>query len=126
MAPMKANYLVLCDGVVRTQGKLNLLGLFNIVTVRKLPVVHPYLAIVAELNSEPGEHEFVFRFRDTADADLAPTTPVGKFKVDDVGIGEVVAEIRNFPLVKAGFLAIQLMIDGALVAQRDLLVRVAP
>lgn len=120
---MKVNYLVVCDGVVRTQGKLNLLGLFNVITVRKLPCTHPYMALAAELNSEPGEHEFLFRFRGSGDEDLAPQTPVGKFKVDDVGVGEVIAELRNLPIVKTGFLAIQLVIDGTLVGQRDLMVR---
>jgi hypothetical protein len=120
---MRVNYLVACDGVVRTHGKLNLLGIFNIITVRKLPCVHPFLALVAELNAEPGEHEFQFHFRSSGDEDLAPATPAGKFKVDDVGLGEVVAELRNFPIRKAGFLAIQLVIDGKLQGQRDLLIR---
>jgi len=122
---MKVNYLIVCDGAIRTGGKLNLLGIFNIITVRKVPCYHPYLALVAELNSEPGEHEFVFRFRGTGDEDMTPQTPVGKFKVDDVGIGEVVAELRNFPITKTGFLAIQLVIDGKLCGQRDLLIRQA-
>ncbi|MBI2922776.1 MAG: hypothetical protein HYY18_17120 [Planctomycetes bacterium] len=120
---MKVNYLIACDGVVRTQGKLNVLGIFTVITVRKVPCVHPYLALVAELNAEPGEHEFLFRFRGSGDEDLTPATPVGKFRVDDVGVGEVVAELRNFPIVKAGFLAIQLVIDGRVAGQRDLIVR---
>ena len=120
---MKVNYLIVCDGVVRTHGKLNLLGMFNVITVRQLPCVHPYMALAAEINSEPGPHEFLFRFRGSGDEDLAPETPVGKFKVDDVGVGEVIAELRNLPVVREGFLAIQLVIDGKVVGQRDLMVR---
>lgn len=120
---MKVNYLIVCDGVVRTHGKLNLIGIFTVITVKKLPCGHPYMALVAELNSEPGEHEFQFRFKGSEEEDLAPPSPTGKFRVDDVGIGEVVAELRNFPIVKKGFLMIQLWIDGKLVGQRDLMVR---
>ena len=120
---MKVNYLVVCDGALRTQGKLNILGLFNAVNVRKFPTQHPFLALVAELNAEPGEHEFWFQFRDSEDKDMAPPTPKGKFKVGEIGLGEVVAELRNFPITKAGFLAIQLVIDGKVAGQRDLLVR---
>ena len=120
---MKVNFLVVCDGAVRTQGKLNILGLFNVINVRKLPTQQPFMALVAELNAEPGEHEFWFEFKSSTGQDLAPPTPKGKFRVGDVGLGEIVAELRQFPLEKAGFLSIQLLINGVLAGQRDLLVR---
>ncbi|MEK7468361.1 MAG: hypothetical protein AAB074_13200 [Planctomycetota bacterium] len=120
---MKVNYLIICDGALRTAGKLNILGLFNIVNVRKFPTQQPFMALVAELNAEPGEHEFWFQFKGSSEEDLAPATPKGKFKVGDVGLGEVVAELRNFPLTKAGFLSVQLVIDGKVAGQRDLLIR---
>lgn len=122
-SPMKVNYLVVCDGALRTQGKLNLLGLFTVVNVRKLPTQHAFMALVAELNAEPGEHEFWFQFKGSGGEDLAPATPKGKFKVGDVGLGEVVAELRNFPLTKPGFLSVQIVINGKVAGQRDLLVR---
>lgn len=120
---MKVNYLVVCDGALRTAGKLNILGLFNIVNVRKLPAQHPFLALVAEINAEPGEHEFFFQFKSSTGEDLAPPTPKGKLKVGEIGLAEVVAELRNFPITKAGFLSVQLVSDGQVVGQRDLLIR---
>lgn len=120
---MKVNYLVICDGALRTAGKLNILGIFNIVNVRKLPTQQPFMALVAELNAEPGEHEFFFQFKSSTGEDLAPATPKGKFKVGDVGLGEVVAELRNFPITKTGFLSVQIVIDGKVAGQRDLLIR---
>ncbi len=81
------------------------------------------MALVAELNAEPGEHEFFFQFKSSTGEDLAPPTPKGKFKVGDVGLGEVVAELRNFPITKTGFLSVQIVIDGNIAGQRDLLIR---
>ncbi|NUN50569.1 MAG: hypothetical protein HUU15_17290 [Candidatus Brocadiae bacterium] len=120
---MKVNYLIACDAAVRTSNKLNLLGIFSSISVRSLPARHGQLAIVAEINAEPGEHEFRYVFKDTEGKDAAPATPPGKFKVENVGLGEVVAELRQFPVARAGFLSIQLEINGKVVAQRDILVR---
>lgn len=56
---MEVEAFLLCDAATDQRGKLNVLGAFDSVYAKQLPVVHPQCAIAARIRfdrSESGEH----------------------------------------------------------------------
>ena len=57
---MNVEVIVLCDAATEYQGKLNILGTFDAIWARSIPVVHPLCAVALRLRfskSEEGEHK---------------------------------------------------------------------
>jgi len=53
---MEANLLLFADAANRTgNGKLNVLGIFNIINSKTFPTFHPQMYIIAGLNISPAE-----------------------------------------------------------------------
>ena len=57
---MNVEVIVLCDAATEYQGKLNILGTFDAIWARSIPVVHPLCAVALRLRFskiEEGEHK---------------------------------------------------------------------
>ena len=55
---MEATLLLLADAANRTSnGKLNVLGIFNIINVKAFPAYHPQMYIIAGLSVSPAEFD---------------------------------------------------------------------
>jgi hypothetical protein len=57
---MNIELLVLCDAATDYQGKLNILGTFDSIWAKQMPVVHPLCAVAMRLRvlkTEEGEHK---------------------------------------------------------------------
>ncbi len=56
---MNVEVIVLCDAATEYQGKLNILGTFDAIWARNIPVVHPLCAVALRLRfskTEEGQH----------------------------------------------------------------------
>ena len=52
---MKVEVFALCDAATESQGKLNLLGTFDRLVAKQLPVVHPACAVAIRLRFDTME-----------------------------------------------------------------------
>ncbi len=64
---MKVELFVMCDAATEYQGKLNILGTFDAIWARSLPVTHPLCALALRLRfseEEEGEHKVTINILD--------------------------------------------------------------
>lgn len=119
---MKLNHLIFCDNVCETSGKINMLGLFTTIWSKKFPCHHPQFFIAMSLSGPPGDHEFFLQFRDTSGNFLLPPTPPLKFKCPEFGETNVNIRIDGLRIDKPGFVAVEVLVDGGKIGEKDLVV----
>ena len=77
---MQVLLATLCDSAADYQGKLSMLGAFDTLCARELPVVHPQCSLALRICYDPGEagsHQMRIRCIDPADTEcLPPFEPV--------------------------------------------------
>ena len=62
MANVKLNFAHICDYASFGDGKLNILGIFKSINTKKLPAIHPQLAIVTNISIDKGvEYEEIIK-----------------------------------------------------------------
>ena len=72
---MNIEILALCDAATDQQGKLNLLGAFDCIFARQVPVVHPQCSVALRIRFrriESGAHRIKISF---VDEDGKPVVP---------------------------------------------------
>ncbi len=116
---MNVEIIALCDAATDQQGKLNILGAFDTIFAKSLPVVHPQCAVALRLRFqriEQGNHKITLHLVDedgnlvipSLDADLQLQSPPQQ----DSGSVNMVLNIQKLKLEKYGSYAINLAIDG--------------
>jgi hypothetical protein len=107
---MFVRYALLADSAtLDANGKVNAIGIFDIIFVKKIPSVHRDMTIVADLEgaaTEKGEHTLSIELRDDKANRLASfeqkivlnTSPVSQSVVR----AGFVAKLQDFPFMKAG------------------------
>ena len=116
---MEVEIFALCDAATDQAGKLNILGAFDRIGIRKLPVVYPHCAIALRIRFdriEEGSHRVRIN---VVNADGQPLTPgfdsqfTVRFPPDGQSVcANLVLQINSLKFETPGQYAIDLAIDG--------------
>ena len=130
---MNVEAFLLCHCATDQQGKLNILGAFDIVYARKMPAIHPACTVAARLRYsrvEEGEHKIKINL---IDADGNPAGPVLEREIslsvkenDSSGVRNIILNIHGLRLENFGEYRIDFAIDNNLEASLPLKVREVP
>jgi hypothetical protein len=129
---MNLKLAVLADHVNETkEGKLNLLGVFDVLFAKKLPAKHPKLFLVAVFEasvSEGSEHKAKVGVYDSDGQEVLPLTPELPLKFQPTGRGKpfqarLVVELEGLRFPHFGDYEFHLLIDGRIEGQVGLEVR---
>lgn len=128
---MDVQVAALCDSAADYNGKLCLLGTFDTITARALPVVHPYCSIAIRIKFskvEEGNHKLKIGIIDDdgklvmpgIEASMELTIPEGLFFVSR----NMVLNIQQLKFEREGQYSIEIAIDGRLEASIPLQVKI--
>lgn len=129
---MDVEAFLLCDAATDQHGKLNVLGAFDTVFAKKVPVVHPACAVAARIRFskvEQGEHAVRICVIDQDGKEVVPKLD-GKVSVrvgDEAGSAAInlVLNFQRLKLPDYGEYSIDLAIDGQQKASLPFFVRTA-
>ncbi len=121
----------ICDAAnADTQGKLNLLGVFDQINVSKFPAKHPQCCVVFRVvfqKNEATEQNFVIKFLDQDDNSFLPTVKAKSaskcIKFEDQSVLNLIVNLNNIKLQKASDYRIELHVNDALLKRIDLRIR---
>ena len=109
----------LCDAATNDMGKLNMLGAFDTIWTREIPIVHQQCAIALRIRFESierGEHRVLVTFVDLDGRNiLSPMNGTINVNFPDdqrSGSANLILNIQRLKLEKYGEYAIDLAIDG--------------
>lgn len=130
---MDIEIFALCDAATDTYGKLSLLGAFDALMARELPVVHPLCAIALRIRFrriESGEHRITLHLIDEDGQMIVPPMD-GSIKVnvapaESSAVANLILQLQNVRFEHAGQYAVNLAIDGRQAGSLPLMVRTAP
>jgi hypothetical protein len=130
---MQVEVFAICDAATSDNGKLNILGSFDTIWVKKFPAVYPHCAVAVKMRFqavEQGEHAISVRFIDEDGHNILPPAN-GSFSVgmpadQRSASADIVLNIQSLNLVKAGEYALELTVDGHNAISLPLFVRPAP
>ena len=130
---MKIEAFLLCDAATDYQGKLNVLGAFDTIFSRKVPIVHPACAVAARIRFdyiEQGAHKIKINVINQDGKAVIPGLD-GNLSVAGAGEGgstavNLVLNIHGLKLESYGEYRIDLAVDGRQEGSLPLYVRSAP
>ena len=130
---MQVEVFAICDAATSDNGKLNILGSFDTIWVRKFPAVYPHCAVAVKMRFqvvEKGDHALAVRFIDEDGHNILPPAS-GSFSVamppeQRSASADIVLNIQSLNLVKPGEYALELSVDGHNTISLPLFVRPAP
>ncbi|MCK4948331.1 MAG: hypothetical protein KAI03_05930 [Candidatus Aureabacteria bacterium] len=117
---MKIETFVVCDAAADYYGKLNILGAFDSMVLKKMPYVHPQCAVALRLRFsqiEEGGHKFRINIIDEDGKPVIKHIDGGvkvsfdKCPYNSIALN-IVLNIQNLKIGKYGEYAIDLAIDG--------------
>ncbi|MGH7480998.1 MAG: DUF6941 family protein [Longimicrobiales bacterium] len=127
---MQVKLAVLADYAnVTTEGKLNILGIFDRIQVGRLPAVHPQMQFILRLEAHPAERERVhsleIRLHDP-DGQVAfelkgEVVPRGGGPIETISSNQIIT-INNLNLRQTGEFVFVVFVDNDLKAQVPLVV----
>lgn len=118
---MKLEAFLIADAATDSQGKINVLGAFDTIYAKQIPVVHPALSIVIRLRLHPdeaGEHDLQISIKNNQNDDIVPPL-IGKFGVnpdrkDKEVRANIILHMQTIEFREYGELWVHLTIDGDL------------
>lgn len=130
---MNAELFAICDAATQAGGKLNLLGAFDTIYARNVPMTHPYCAIALRIRMsriEQGEHNIRINIIDEDGNHVVPPLN-GKTKVvvepdQDSAVGNIILTLNGLSFRDYGRYALDLMVDNTQIASIPLYVKPAP
>jgi hypothetical protein len=116
---MEIEVFSLCDAATGDSGKLNILGAFDSIFVRKLPAIHSQCSIALRLRyrrSEEGTHEVNVNIVDEDGKHIVPPLK-GKMELRmrsnvSSSSANLILSLNGLKFDKAGEYSIDLLIDG--------------
>ena len=116
---MNIEAFLLCDAATDQQGKLNILGAFDNIFTKKVPVVHPACAIAARIRfekKEEGSHQIKISIIDEDGKSIGPNLQ-GNIDVNiganqDYSSANIILNIQRLKFEKIGRYWIELYIDN--------------
>lgn len=131
---MRVEVFCLCDAATTHGGKLNLLGTFDTIFAREMPVVHPNCAIAIRLRWERIEsnanHRLAIQFVDEDGHEVMPrwegNIPVHALPERSSSATDLTLNLHRVQFKAYGQYAIDLAVDGRLEASLPLYVLPMP
>jgi len=131
---MDIEVFVLCDAATNYQGRLNILGTFDTIWARQLPVSHPHCAVALRLRFskiEEGEHKVKINIIDQDGNSIAPPLNASanlgfKENSESTVATNLIMNINGLKLEKYGNYAVDLAINGRQEASLPLRIRQLP
>ncbi|MDP2167250.1 MAG: hypothetical protein Q8J64_02830 [Thermodesulfovibrionales bacterium] len=123
---LKVSMAVVADAAnISQEGKLNICGIFNSVTVHQLPAVHPWMVLVFEIEGDRSDAHAEHKMKlDMIDADGASVLPPieGEIKFGQVASGGTIRapqilNIANIQFKKFGRHDIKIILNGEVMAE---------
>jgi len=116
---MNLEVFSLCDAATNDSGKLNILGAFDTIWARNIPVVHPQCAVALRIrfeNIERGEHKVAVNFVDLDGKHIIPPAN-GTININfpderRSASANLILNMQMLKLEKYGEYSIDLAIDG--------------
>ena len=116
---MQIEVFSLCDAATSDVGKLNVLGAFDTIWAKKMPVVHPQCTVALRVrfhSSEGNRHEVSVKFIDADGKHIIPPA-TGTIQIKYVegqrsNSANLILNIQNLKLEKFGEYSIDLAIGG--------------
>ena len=116
---MNIEVFSLCDAATNDRGKLNILGTFDMIWAKSIPVIHPQCAVALRMrfdSIERGDHKIAVNFVDLDGKNIIPPMngPINVNFPDGQrsGSANLVLNIQGLKLEKYGEYSIDLAIDG--------------
>ncbi len=110
---------VLCDAATDTAGKLNVLGAFDSLLARNLPVAHPQCAVALRVRFarvEEGEHKVKISITDADGHAVVPDLDTGmnvRFRSAEASLAaNVILNLQRVQFKSAGDYSVNLSVDG--------------
>jgi len=130
---MNIESFLLCDAATDQQGKLNVLGAFDNIWARQLPVKHPFCSIVTRIRfkkSEDGNHSVRIQIIDENGKNIGPK-PEGNISVQtgsglDSSVANFILNLQGLEFKQYGKYQIDLTVDGNIQASLPLRVSQIP
>ncbi len=131
---MDIEVFVLCDAATNYQGRLNILGTFDTIWVKQIPVSHPHCAVALRLRFsriEEGEHKVRINIIDQDGKSIAPplnasANLIFKENSESTVATNLIMNINGLKLEKYGNHAVDLAINGRQEASLPLRIRQLP
>lgn len=129
---MKVEMFALCDAATDCGGKLNILGAFDTISAREVPVVHPQCAVALRLRFsqiEQGSHKMRLNFVDEdgnmviSPLDASVQVNFAQSDAPRSSSINMVLNIQRLKLEEYGEYAIDLAVDGRQEVSLPLFVR---
>ena len=128
---MEVVLAAICDAAnSNSKGKLNLLGVFDQITVSKFPATHPQCCVVFRLifhKNESTEQDFTIKFLDRDNKSFLPSikaTSTSKcIKFEDQSILNLIVNLNNIKLQTTNDYRVELHINKTLLKKIDLRIR---
>lgn len=124
---------IICDAATQSGGKLNVLGAFDTIYGRAMPMAHPHCAIALRIRFsriEQGEYPIRINLIDEDGHHVIPPldgrTRVAMDEDRDSAVTNLILNINGLLFRKYGRYAVDLMVDGRQIASVPLHVRPAP
>jgi hypothetical protein len=130
---MNIEAFLLCDAATDQQGKLNVLGAFDNIFARKIPVQYPACAVTARVRFEKveeGDHSIRIYIMDEDGASIGPKLN-GNISVrvpESAGtsVANLILNMRGLEFKKFGKYRIDLAVDGNIQASLPLRINQIP
>jgi len=131
---MNIQVAVLCDAATDENGKLNLLGAFDLIYTQTLPAVRPQCSIALRVTfgqEEEGDHRLRLNFVDADGKPIMPTIveiPVRVVMPADSHFGtrNFIVNIQQLKLETPGLYSVDILLDDQPQASIPLLVKHTP
>ncbi len=116
---MEVEVFTLCDAAADYQGRLSILGIFNVIFAENLPALHPQCSVALRLRLkkvEEGKHDLTLHIVDEDGSMIVPPL-TGEFGVqlagnDKLGTINLVLNLQGLSFNRYGEYAVNLAIDS--------------
>lgn len=126
---MKLEIIAICDAAANYGGKTCIMGTFDTMFVKSLPVVHRQLAVVGKIRFEPSEgshHKAVLSFVAPDGQHLFPPAAQELSLIFGDGkramVGDFIFNVGNLKLTTTGEHRVELVVDGEKVGEHPVYV----
>lgn len=130
---MDIEVFVLCDAATDNAGKLNVLGAFDSLLARSVPVVHPQCTVALRMRFariEEGEHKIKISIVDADGRAVVPDLDTGmnvRFRGTESSLAaNLIMNLQRVQFKSAGEYSVNLAVDGRFERAIPLSVRLVP
>jgi hypothetical protein len=111
--------MIICDQILREEGtkKISLLGIFNRVSSKTFPCIHPRLHIFVSVTEYEGQADCVLKFSDSTGKEIVQLKGPLEFP-DKLAVIEMNFCLNNVPLPNAGIYHFDFIMDNEIIGHR--------